>query len=107
MNKINLGNNGNFTYTQIEVSDDELIARDVMPGQYVQAILDRNHRLRSLGPNRRAHGRLAASIPDTVYAEWRKEWMRTYRQDWTWKTFLTMKLNNRDYSFLKTNEARL
>jgi hypothetical protein len=107
--KTNLGDNGNGTYTELRVSDDEIISRDVMPGQYVQNILDVNSRFRAEGrqPNRNAHGRLAASIPLPIYTEWRKSWMTKYKDDWSWKTYLTMKINSRDYSHLKTNEMNV
>lgn len=109
MKTLNLGRNWNGTETIVHVDDDEMITRDVMPGKSVQSILDRNADFRKQGrrPNRTAHGRLAASIPIPLYMEWKKEWRTKYRQDWTWQTFLTMKINNRDYSFLKTNEMRL
>lgn len=109
LKKLSLGRNWNGTETVVHVDDDELITRDVMSGRNVQSILDRNHDARSLGrkPNPQAQGRLAASIPIPVYTEWRKEWRTKYRQDWTWKTYLSMKLNSRDFAYLKTNEMRV
>lgn len=109
MKKANLGSNGNGTETIIRFDDDELISTDVMSGRNVQSILDTNAAFRAQGrrPNKNAHGRLAASIPIPVYTEWRKQWREKYRDDWTWKTFLTMKLNSRDYSHLKTNEMNV
>jgi hypothetical protein len=109
MKKISLGANGNGTHTVIHVDDDELITRDIMPAKNVQSILDANAEFRARGrkPNPAAHGRLAASIPSPVYATWRKDWAEKYRDDWTWKTYLVMKLNTRDYSYLKTNELHL
>lgn len=109
MKKHSLGYNWNGTQTIIHVDDNELIATDVQTGRANQAIVDRNKELRSLGrhPNRASHGRLAASIPITVYQGWRKEWETRHKDKWEWKTYLTMKLNSRDYSFLKTNEMKL
>jgi hypothetical protein len=108
--KKNLGwNSHGATYTELTYEGSEMIARDIMPGKFVQSILDSNAEKRALGkrPNPKAHGKLAASIPLPIYHEWKKEWRTTYRQDWTWKTYLTMKINNRDFSFLKTNEMKL
>lgn len=99
--------NSNGTYSDVRVNDDELISRDIMPGHAVQSILDGNHELRATRQNPKAFGRHAARIPKTVWTEWRKQWMTTHRQDWTWQTFLAMKLNSRDYSHLKTHEGAL
>ena len=109
MQKHNLGWNWNGTQTQIHVDDNEIITTDVQTARANQAIIDRNQRLRALGktPNRAAHGRIAASIPITVYQTWRKEWQTTHRDTWTWKTYLSMKLNSRDYSYLKTREGTI
>ena len=106
--KKNLGWNSNGTYTKLTFEGTEMISQDIMPGKSVQSILDTNAEKRALGrkPNSSAHGRLAASIPIPLYHEWKKQWRETYRQDWTWKTFLTMKINSRDYSYLKTNEMK-
>ena len=109
MKKEIIGANGNGTYTRIDVNDDELISRDIMPGKMVQNILDANAAHRSLGrnPNKHARGRLAASIPITLYTEWKKDWRNNHSDKWSWETFLTVKLNNRDYSHLKTTEMHL
>lgn len=109
MRKHNLGRNWNGTHTEIHVDDDEMIARDVQSARDIKSILDNNARMRALGrnPNSQAVGRHVASVPITVYCEWLKEWKTKYRQDWSWQTYMTMKLNSRDYSALKTNEMRL
>jgi hypothetical protein len=109
MKRVSLGKNWNGTETVIEVSDDELISRDIQPGRHIQAILDTNAAFRAQGrkPNPNAIGRHVASVPTTLYYEWLKEWRTKHRDKWTLQTFMTMKLNNRDYSYLKTNEMRL
>jgi len=109
VSKHSLGYNWNGTQTVVSEEDGFLYMEDRQTARANQAILDNNARFRAQGrhPNRQAHGRLAASIPITVYQGWRKEWERGHKDKWTWKTFLTMKLNSRDYSFLKTNEMRL
>lgn len=102
-----LSDNG-VIQNHIAVSDDELICRDVMPGHHVQTILDANARVRNDNAhNRKAQGRLAARIPITLWSEWRKEWRTKYRQYSTWQTFLAIKINNRDYSYLRTQNQKI
>lgn len=108
MDHLTISNSG-LIQTRLHVDDDEIITEDVMPARVVGRILDENTRLRNLGrnPNPRAHGRLAARIPLPIYHNWRREWRQKYAQDWTWQTFLAMKINDRDWAKLKTNERRL
>jgi len=92
--------NGNRT--QVYADNDQLISMDVKPAKQVQAILDVNKELRNHAViNKQARGRLVARIPDTMHREWKKEWQTKYRQDWTWRTYLSMKLNSRENSYLK------
>lgn len=96
--------NGNISETY--VSDDEIITRDVMPAKNVQAILDVNHAYRAEGGNRKAHGKLVASIPMPVYHEWKKEWQKAGKPV-DWKVFLKRKLNDPDNKFLRTIDGTI
>ena len=71
-----------------------------------QPILDNVQRLRGL-QNQSAQGRHVASVPATIAFGWQKEWRTRYKDTWSWKTFLTMKLNSRDYSGFRTWEGRV
>ena len=92
--------NGNET--RVHVTNDEVIAEDYKPANQVKAILDDNAEIRNHAvPNPRARGRLVARIPDTMHREWKREWQTKGRQDFTWPTYLSMKLNSRENSYLK------
>jgi len=98
--------NGNRT--QVYSDGDEMVTMDVKPAKQVQAILDVNAELRNHAVvNKQARGRLVARIPDTMHREWKKEWQTKYRQDWTWRTYLSMKLNSRENSYLKLINGKI
>tara|TARA_B100000575_G_C23017898_1_gene586202 strand:- start:65 stop:418 length:354 start_codon:yes stop_codon:yes gene_type:complete len=98
--------NGNRT--RVFSDGNELVAEDVKPAGQVQAILDSNAELRNHAViNKQARGRLVARIPDTMHREWKKEWKNKYSQDWTWKTYLSMKLNSRENSYLKLINGKI
>ncbi len=103
MKRFSLGHDG-VTETIIDLSDDEIIARDV---QDVTPILDQNQTLRGERQNLGSNFRHVGSIPVTIFHEWRKEWRNKYAKDWTWKTYLAMKMNSRDYSQLRTSDLRI
>ena len=104
MDKFDLGWNGNGTRTEIYVGENELITRDVMDAQ---PILDAAAEMRSHGRERGRNGFLAATIPITIYYEWRKEWRAKGRDYWKWPTFLAMKINSRDWCKLRTTDMTL
>jgi hypothetical protein len=97
--------NGNRS--RVWVGEKEVVTQDIMPGKTVQKLLDENHRLRQDGFNKKAHGRIAARVPMVMLYEWQKEWRQTYRKDWTWKTYLAMKINSRDYAHLRTTHMKI
>ncbi len=88
--------------SRVHIDDNEMILESYTPGKVNQRLLDENHRFRSQGHNPKARGRLAARIPNTLHEAWKKEWKREYKDKWTWTTYLAMKLNSRDYSYLRT-----
>lgn len=93
--------------TRVHFEGDEFITEDIQHGPVIQAILDQNQADRSMGPNRRALGRHAGRIPLTLLDSWRKEWERKHSDKWEWKTFLVMRMNDRDYSYLRTGVDKL
>ncbi len=104
---IQLSDNG-IIKNVISVNDDEMIARDIMPGHHVQTILDANARVRNDNMhNSKAAGRLAARIPLPTYQTWRKEWQIKGRNHATWATFLAAKINSRDFSYLRTQPGKM
>lgn len=107
---INMGHNG-AVRNIVSVSDDgEMICRDVQTGAENDAILDSVAQVRNsfdIRDQRTAYGYIAARIPITLWQNWRREWMTKYRQYWTWQTFEVMKLNSRDYSYLRTTNTKI
>lgn len=102
MDKFDLGWNGNGTRTEIYVGENELITRDVMDAQ---PILDAAAEMRSHGRERGRNGFLAATIPITIYYEWRKEWRA--KCDGDWPAFLAAKINSREWCKLRTTDMTL
>lgn len=103
MKTFDLGENWNGTRSKIHVDNDSLVIQDVMDAQ---PILDANARMRSQG-QRMKSGYLAASIPVTIYYEWRKDWKMNHSDKWEWKTYLAQKLNSREWLKLRTAEKRI
>lgn len=103
MASFDFGENWNGVRSKLHVLDDSIVIQDHMDAQ---PILDQNARMRNQA-RRMRNGYHAASIPVTIYYEWRKEWMREHRQHWTWKTYLASKLNSREWMKLRTTEARI
>lgn len=73
--------------------------------QNVGPILDQNLRLRGQY-NPRAHGRISAQIPVTLYYQWRREWQQKYSDKFTWNTYRTIKLNDRNFRKLRCDDGR-
>lgn len=89
------------------VSDDELILEEHTPSSVDAAVVDECARLRSLTPNKKAQMRHAGQIPINLYTKWRQEWMAKFRDVWTWKTWLIMKMNSAEFKNLRTGVRRL
>ena len=88
-----------------------LIARDVQEGHVMDQILDANAQARNRfvldRGDRQAYGYLAARIPIVIWQNWRREWKEKYAKYWTWQTFEVMKLNSRDFSYLRTINGKI
>jgi len=98
-----LGSNG-ISESRIHFEGEKLITEEV---QDVEPVLDRAQQLRGLSQNSRAQTRMVASIPLVVYHNWKKEWRASHHSNWTWQTFLAMKINSRDYSKLRTSDMKV
>ena len=105
MKQYDLGQNANGTHSRIYVGDSEIVVQDV---QDAQPILDDNARMRAqAGRSMGRNGYLAASIPITIYHEWRKDWRKNHSDKWEWKTYLAQKLNSKDWLKLRTTETTI
>lgn len=103
MHHVKLSDNGAVENVVSFNDDGELVTRDIMSGDRVQSILDHNAYLRNhAAPNRKAQGRHAASVPITVWTEWRKAWMSYHSDKWTWQTYLAAKLADSDNAYFRT-----
>lgn len=58
-------------------------------------------------PGVRRNYTMAAKIPVVEYYRWMREWKTRGREHWTWNTFKTMKLNDRDYSRLRVDGKKV
>jgi len=103
MSRFLLTDNG-ITQTHVEFHHGELI---ISSSQNVEPILNQNARLKQIAQSSRSPMRLAAQIPIHMHQRWRREWREKYSSDWTWQTFLAMKLNDRSFSKLRTEDMRI
>ncbi len=78
-----------------------------MHGRQVQAILDQNQRDRSQGHKGKTLGRHAARVPMPMLTAWYQDWEKNHSDKWEWMTFLTSKINSRDFSQLRTGVNKL
>ena len=92
---------------RIHVSDDELITEEFTSTKIEKIILDKAHELRALSQSKEGFARHAAIVPVGRYWVWRKEWLEKYRQNFSWATFETMKINSSDYANLRTGVKKL
>lgn len=97
-----------LTQSHLIIQGDELLTVDSTPGKRIEKILDVNKRHRNdRDQNTQAHGRLAASVDPVIYYQWKKEWRERHKDSFTWKTYLVMKLNSRDYEFFRTQDSKI
>ena len=104
--RVSLGYSGPIE-TRLHFDGDVMVSEDIMHGRQVQAILDQNQRDRSMGHRGHTAGRHAARIPMPMLADWYQDWERNHSDKWEWMTFLTSKINSRDYSKLRTGVDKL
>ena len=108
-----LGTNEGGVENWAYYNDDtgELVCQDRQPGHAVQSILDENARWRRNERERSLHkmplehrpkGRKVASIPITMWVNWRREWQQ--QRCFTWQTFLMQRLHDPQYKNLLTTE---
>lgn len=96
-----------LTQTHLVIQGDELVTADVTPGNRIQKILDVNNRHRIDGVRENGLLRPAASIDPVIYMGWKRDWRENHRDKWTWKTYLVMKLNSRDFSYFRTQDSKI
>lgn len=86
----------------IDHDGDGFYAIEHTPTRVENQILTDCARKRSLHQRKGSAFQHAAQIPILTHTMWKKEWREKYAQDFTWQTFLTMKLNSRENCHLRT-----
>ena len=104
MQKMSLGTNSWGIESQIWIGENEIITTQK---ENVSPLLDLNQRLRNGEADRKKSLRHVASIPLTTYYAWRKEWKKSHAYKWEWKTWMSMKLRDRDFSKLRTSDMKI
>lgn len=96
---------GGVTSSGVYEEDGQIICVEKMPGWAIEKILDHNRAIQNMGKRSTDRGRLAGSIPITLWTLWRNEWMKGPKL-WgvPWKKFKARKLNSADYSKLRSEK---
>lgn len=104
-----LGRNGQMDQIMWINKDDptKAIFRDVLPRNEVAKLMERNHRARVDGINRKAQGRLAATIPAPHWYQWRRDWMDNARHTMSWDEYRKRKLNSYEFSKFRVGVNKL
>ena len=90
----------------LEINDGVVTQAEESQPFIDRAVLDKCNAIRSLRASVKSGGvQHAASIPMLNWSLWRREWMKSHR-DMDWHTFEAIKLNNRDFSHLRTGWTR-
>ena len=104
-----LGSNagGVTNYAEYDDNDRTLTVRDYQSGSANQAILDDAHAFRRAeneGFRRRQQATKVATIPITIWHNWRREWETHCKQLIRWQDYLLKRINDADYAKLRTTE---
>jgi hypothetical protein len=90
----------------IETDEDGFYAVEHTPTVVEDEILDECSKLRSLHQRKGGGFQLAAKVPILTHTLWKQEWHAKHRDKWTWPTFLSMKLNSREFCNLRVGHKR-
>ena len=104
MQRLDLGPSVWGHKTQMLISDNEIITTEEAN---VTPLLDSNQRMRNEGEGRKKSMRHVASVDLITYHNWRKEWKARHADKWEWKTYLSLKLRDRDYSKFRTSDMKI
>ena len=113
LHKYELGHNENGTRTVAWFDDDtcEMITRDIQSADVNQKIIDNNKMWRDTERSDRHNqppdqGIKVASIPITIWHNWKRDWERNFKDKWTWQTYELIKLNDpENAAFRATNKS--
>lgn len=103
MKRLSLGENTAGSESEMLISDSEIIVTETMN---VTPLLEANQRLRNAGVAHRRGMRHVGRVDMVTYTNWKKEWKKV-ADKWEWKTFLAMKLRDRDYSKFRTSDMKI
>lgn len=95
-------------YMGFEKNGDELALVNQQSDTSIQKILKSNFDKRNTPQNTVVGGlHEVADVPLILWYKWRKQWADKFADDWTWDTFLSIKLNDPAYSHLLTSNVKL
>ena len=106
-----LGSNGGGVenWAFYDDQDQSLTAIDYQSGDTIQGILDENAIWRQRDQHHYSpadtQGKKVASVPITIWMNWRRDWMSRFRGKFTWQTYELMLLQRPENKFLLTTEA--
>ena len=111
--KFSLGTNDMGVETRMECFEDGMIiTEDYQSADVIQAIKDKCAEYRRLeaegnGKTGFRNMRMVASLPVTIFNNWRRMWDAQYRQYMNWHEFYYMMINRREYADFKCTNARI
>lgn len=97
---LDLGFNGSGVIrNEMHFTGDEIVTTEVMPGHFVQDIMDEVAALRSQVRTRPPGGAIVGKVPLPLWRMWRKAWEAGPKQHGVlWRAHLSRMLDDRDYS---------
>lgn len=84
-----------------ESSDGRSISLDQQSRSEVDRLLKTNKEIRNTREIVRTDEEMlrpVAAFPLTIRTNWRREWERKFSDDWSWGTYLRLKINSPDYA---------
>lgn len=101
-------NENGVTYSTVHISADEIILREEMPGHLVDEIMASVAAFQTQARKRRPGGELIGQVPTPLYFAWKRQWDKGPRQNGIlWRTFLSQKLHDTDYSRFLIKKSKL
>ena len=99
-----MGTNANGNEVEMHISENQIVT---VERQNVAPLFNQNKRLLNDGGGRAKGMWHIGSVDSVTYHNWRKEWRANHSDKWEWKTWVTMKLRDRDFSKYRTTDFRI
>lgn len=108
--KLGYNGGGVTNHAHYDDTEREIILEERQSGAANQATLDEAanfRRAEAEGGKRHQQGVKAASIPITMWWEWKTEWRQHCKDLCTWQTYLLKRINDAEYKKLRTTNQKL